>query len=88
MPENLDDMPVAKKRPWWHVNFYILLFRALTISFRWATGPITPFYIGLSVLGLALLGFEFYWPKKHRRFAPFVSIFILNFALFVGLYVD
>lgn len=39
-------------------------------------------------MGLALLGFEFYWPKKHRRFAPFVSIFILNFALFVGLYVD
>jgi len=89
MPENLNEMPSAtpqKKRPFWQIAAVIVSTRLITISIAWAIRPLSGWYIGLSCLGFALLGLEVYWPKKHRRFAPFVSIFVANFVLFIGLF--
>lgn len=86
MPEDFNQMPPVKPRPWWHIAIVVVSSRVLTISLAWAIRPLSGWYIGLSCLGFALLGLEFYWPKKHRRFAPFVSIFVANFVLFIGLF--
>lgn len=86
MPENLNDMPVAKKRPWWHISLVIVSTRILSLSIAWAIRPLSPWFVGLSCAGFALLGLEVYLPRKWKFTGPFVSIFVLNFVLFIGLF--